>query len=82
MVATSHYLSQSLYHTDCVWHVLFKHYNLYLHRQVQELSDQGVAMGQRQQVEHARRTLVMEEQVRKEKSKSRQLEMEMDSLKQ
>ena len=54
----------------------------YTHRQVQELSDQGVAMGQRQEVEHIRRTSLMEEQIMKEKMKSKQLEMEMDNLKQ
>lgn len=55
---------------------------VHIHRQVHELSDQGVAMGQRQEMEHIRRTSLMEEQIRKEKSKSKQLEMEMDSLKQ
>ena len=54
----------------------------YTHRQVQELSDQGVAMGQRQEVEHIRRTSLMEEQIMKEKMKAKQLEMEMDNLKQ
>ena len=51
-------------------------------RQVQELSDQGMAMGQRQEMEHRGRTSLMEEQIRKEKSKAKQLEMEMDGLKQ
>ena len=45
----------------------------YTHRQVQELSDQGVAMGQRQEVEHIRRTSLMEEQIMKEKMKAKQL---------
>ena len=50
-------------------------------RQVQELSDQGVAMGQRQEMKQTRRTSTMKEQIRREQSKSKQLEMEMDCLK-
>ena len=38
-------------------------------------------MGHQQEMEHQRKTYMLQEQIEKERNKSRQMEMEMDSIK-
>ena len=50
-------------------------------REKKELSDRRVALEQQRDMEHLRRDSMMKEQVKREHIKSKQLEMEMETLK-